>query len=90
VHGLIDKPKTPALGTGKTAEDARKGYREAIFATSGASLRTPIYDGDALGAGAEIEGPAIIEEVTTTIVIEPGWVAKLHPSGSYVTARVTS
>ena len=31
-----------------------------------------------------IKGPAIIEEVTTTIVIEPGWTAKLDASGSYV------
>ena len=40
-----------------------------------------------LGAGASIAGPAIIEEVTTTIVIEPGWTAKLDASGSYVITR---
>ncbi len=53
-------------------------------------MRTPVYDGGALGAGAVIEGPAIIEEITTTIVIEPDWVAKLHGSGSYVITRKTS
>jgi len=31
-----------------------------------------------------VEGPAIIEEVTTTIVIEPGWTAALHECGSYL------
>ena len=46
--------------------------------------RTPVYDGGRLGAGASVAGPAIIEEVTTTIVIEPGWRAKLDASGSYV------
>jgi N-methylhydantoinase A len=32
-------------------------------------------------------GPAVIEEVTTTIVIEPGWQAELHDSGSYLLTR---
>jgi N-methylhydantoinase A len=87
LHGLIDKPKTPALKRGKPADQSIKGHRKAIFAASGKTTRTPVYDGAALGAGAEIEGPAIIEEVTTTIVVEPGWRAKLHASGSYVLTR---
>ena len=40
-----------------------------------------------LGAGAQIAGPAVIEEVTTTIVIEPGWSATLDASGSYLITR---
>jgi N-methylhydantoinase A len=34
-----------------------------------------------------INGPAIIEEVTTTIVVEPKWSARLDGSGSYVMTR---
>ena len=71
-------------------QDTLKEHRKAIFSASGKGVRTPVYDGSALGAGAVIEGPAIIEEVTTTIVIEPDWVAKLHSSGSYVITRKTS
>jgi N-methylhydantoinase A len=44
----------------------------------------PVHDGGKLGAGDVVTGPAIIEETTTTIVIEPGWRAELHASGSYV------
>ena len=40
-----------------------------------------------LRAGDRFPGPAIIEEVTTTIVIEPGWTAKLDASGSYLITR---
>ena len=87
VYGLIDKPETPVLSEGKRAHEALKGRRNAIFAASGESMSAPVYDGGALGAGAEIEGPAIIEETTTTIVIEPGWKAELHGSGSYVITR---
>jgi N-methylhydantoinase A len=66
---------------------ALKGHRKAVFEASGKATRTPIYDGSRLGAGAAVSGPAIIEEVTTTIVIEPGWTAKLDASGSYLITR---
>ena len=87
LYGLIEKPKTPALKRGRAPAQAIKAHRKAIFSASGKGVRTPVYDGGVLGAGAEIAGPAIIEEVTTTIVIEPDWVAKLHASGSYVITR---
>ncbi len=84
VYGLIDKPKAPRLAKGAAADRALKGHRKAIFSADGKQVKTPIYDGEKLGAGATIKGPAIIEEVTTTIVIEPGWTAKLDASGSYL------
>ncbi len=87
IQGLIDKPKTPVLTKGRGVKRALKGYRKAIFDPSGKSVRTPVYDGGALGAGAVIAGPAIIEEVTTTLVIEPAWTSSLHTSGSYVITR---
>jgi N-methylhydantoinase A len=87
LYGRIDKPKAPKLGRGVPLAKALKGHRKAIFEASGKATRTPIYDGARLGAGASIKGPAIIEEVTTTIVIEPGWTAKLDAGGSYVITR---
>ena len=87
LYGRIDKPMPPKLPKGKPAAKALKGYRKAIFEASGKAAKTPIYDGAKLGAGAAISGPAIIEEVTTTVVIEPGWTARLDASGSYVITR---
>lgn len=84
LYGRIDKPKRPKIGKGQTLPKALKGYRKAIFSANGKGTRTPVYDGDKLGAGATVKGPAIIEEETTTIVVEPNWTAKLDPSGSYV------
>lgn len=84
IYGKIEKPKLPKYAKGGTAAKALKGYRKAIFEASGKATKTPIYDGERLGAGAKITGPAIIEEVTTTIVIEPKWVAVLDATGSYV------
>ncbi len=87
VYGLVDKPKRMHIAPGKAADQAIKAYRDAVFSADGSRTRTPIYEGGALGAGAEINGPAVIEEVTTTIVIEPGWSATLDASGSYLITR---
>lgn len=87
LYGLIDKPKLPALKKGVAPERAIKHHRKSIFSADGKGVRVAVYDGAQLGAGANIAGPAIIEEITTTIVIEPGWTAKLHASGSYVIKR---
>jgi len=87
IYGRIDKPKLPKLGRGVPVAKALKEHRKAIFSATGKATRTPVFDGGLLGGGATIVGPAIIEEVTTTIVIEPGWTARLDASGSYVITR---
>ncbi|MCR4264543.1 hydantoinase/oxoprolinase family protein [Nitratireductor sp. ZSWI3] len=84
LYGIVDKPSDARLSSGSGSDGALKGTRMAIFSREGERTRTPVYDGRKLGAGDRIEGPAIIEEVTTTIVVEPGWTAELHESGSYV------
>lgn len=90
LYGRVDKPRPMRIAAGADAAKALKGERNAVFSADGARRKTPIYDGALLGAGAKIEGPAIIEEVTTTIVIEPGWNAVLDASGSYLITRSKS
>ena len=87
LYGHVDNPKPPRIGKGAPLDKALKGHRKAIFSADGKQVRTPVYDGDRLGAGATVTGPAIIEEVTTTIVLEPGWSARLDASGSYLIKR---
>jgi N-methylhydantoinase A len=87
LYGHVDKPQLPRVKKGVPAAKAIIGYRKAIFAANGKLVGTPVYDGSKLGAGATIKGPAIIEEVTTTIVIEPKWSARLDVSGSYLISR---
>ncbi len=87
LYGRVDRPELPPLAAGGMAADAKRTTRQMIFSRDGAAIEAPVYDGEKLGAGAEITGPAVIEEITTTIVIEPGWHASLHESGSYVLRR---
>ena len=55
---------------------------------SGEERETPIYPREALGAGAVLDGPAVVLESTATTVVEPGWRATLAASGDLVLARV--
>jgi N-methylhydantoinase A len=87
LYGHVDKPQPPRVKKGVPPGKALVGRRKAIFAADGKPTDTPVHDGSKLGAGATIKGPAIIEEVTTTIVIEPKWSARLDVSGSYVITR---
>jgi N-methylhydantoinase A len=64
------------------AEQARKGSRDAYWGDG--FVATPVYDGTRLGAGAQIDGPALIEEPFTVVVLPPGAHARLDTTGSYV------
>ncbi|MFC7539900.1 hypothetical protein ACFQU2_11185 [Siccirubricoccus deserti] len=39
-----------------------------------------IWQRNAIRAGDRIPGPAIIEQVDTTTLVEPGWTASLAPA----------
>ena len=84
ITGHVDKPQRMRIADGNGAASALKAHREMVFSADGIAQNTPVYDGSALGAGDVLHGPAVIEEVTTTIVVEPGWTVNLHETGTYV------
>ena len=60
--------------------DPRTGARPVRF--NGEWHETSVYDRAALVPGATIEGPAIIEQLDTTVPIEPGVVAEVDGFGN--------
>jgi N-methylhydantoinase A len=62
------------------AADAQKGNRSVWF-HQGGRQDCAIYDCAKLAVGSEISGPAVIEAVDTTIVIPPGWQARMNGTG---------
>lgn len=84
IWGRVDRPNRMTVAAGKGAASALEGTRPMIFDASAKPQDVPVYAGGRLGAGDRIIGPAVIEEVTTTLVIEPGWEAELHESGVYL------
>jgi N-methylhydantoinase A len=87
LYGIVEKPPQRALPPGGDPAAAISGRRTAVFSADGTPIEVPVYDGRRLGAGDRIAGPAIVEEPTTTLVLEPGWTCRLDPSGSYVVTR---
>ena len=47
-------------------------------------VSTPVFRGDNLATGDEVQGPAIIQEATTTIVVYPDMSARLSAAGDYI------
>jgi N-methylhydantoinase A len=84
-RGYTPKPDHFAeTGTVADAGKATKGTRDAYWGAG--FVATPVYDGSALAAGARIEGPALIEEPFTVVVLPPGATAELDTFGNYVIA----
>ena len=59
--------------------------REARFGDETATV--PVYDRGALGAGDELEGPAIVELAEATCVVRPGWRGRVDDTGTLVLTR---
>ena len=59
------------------ARDARKGTRPVFFSELGKYVDTPVYDHYALVPGVPVEGPAIIEQRESTVVMGPNASASL-------------
>jgi N-methylhydantoinase A len=60
-------PTSP--GAGRDPRAARKGVRRVYLPDARGYADVPVYDRYALGAGATLEGPAVIEERESTVVV---------------------
>jgi N-methylhydantoinase A len=67
---LLDSPPLSKIVAHEAALPAARMRSAAFFAGHG-ELDTPRYHGDSLAPGMIVDGPAIIDEPTTTIVVYP-------------------
>jgi N-methylhydantoinase A len=58
-----------SAGAGRDARAAQKGTRHVYLPDARGYADVPVYDRYALGAGATLEGPAVIEERESTVVV---------------------
>jgi N-methylhydantoinase A len=72
---------SPPLPRGRGAAAAQIGARRCWL--QGGEQHTAIYDGSRLGAGDVVEGPAIIEDRFSTVVLHPGMQAVLDEADHY-------
>jgi len=84
--GLTPAAPLPEIPRGE-ASAARRGSRRAWVAQDAAFADTDVFDGEALGAGARLAGPAIVELTTTTVVVAPGFGLEVDRHGSFMVER---
>jgi len=63
------------------AEAAPVLRRESVWFPEMGRVSAPVYERDALGAGAQLEGPALILEATGSVVLDPGFRARVGVDG---------
>ena len=78
----VNPPSLEPTRGDSTATVEPDRVRAAYFGEG--EVQTAIYFGEKLSTGAVIEGPAIIEEPTTTLVVYPGASARVSAGGRYV------
>jgi N-methylhydantoinase A len=65
------KPELASFGGARGGGDMCKGARAVWLPDAKAFAETPVYDRYALRPGATLEGPAIVEERESTVVVGP-------------------
>jgi N-methylhydantoinase A len=82
-RGNTPKPDHLAeTGALADASQAQRATRPAYWGDG--FFDTPVYDGTRLGEGATVDGPALIEEPYTVVVLPPDATATLDGLGNYV------
>jgi N-methylhydantoinase A len=74
-------PPQSERATGGKAKTSETKTRHAYFGASHGLVDTPVV-GRADLASAAREGPLIVEEYDTTVVVPPGWTARLDSRGN--------
>mgnify|MGYP002725596045 CR=1 FL=1 len=82
VEASAAPPELATASPGTQDSTAPKGERQAYFGED--YTATPVYDRYGLGVGAVIEGPALIEERESTVVIGPGDRVEVDQHGNLV------
>jgi len=83
VRGRLKK-LTPAKLASTSGEPGTPVAHRDVSYVRGETVPTPIYDRSTLLVGQEFTGPAIVEQMDTTIVIYPGDRAWVEPNGNLI------
>jgi len=78
--------ETPAIAPARVGASGGAGarHRPAYFEELGGYVETPLHYRDDLRPNQCIEGPAIVEEREATVVIPPGWEARVGESAHLI------
>jgi N-methylhydantoinase A len=80
--GSVDIPRQP--GGSDSPSKAILDRRQVYFDQSNGSVPCHIYSRDQLAPGASVSGPAILEGMDSTVVINPGWATLVDDYGNCI------
>ncbi len=76
--GRLPAPVLPSLRPGAVPDP----LDHATLHLASGAVRAPVHDRAALGAGAWLQGPAILTQLDSTTLVPPGWSAEVDRSGT--------
>ncbi|PLZ02364.1 5-oxoprolinase [Burkholderia sp. WAC0059] len=82
--GTVIKAPLQRRAGGTTLADAKLGEREVYHGGAHGWRASPVYDRDRLASGTTLDGPAVVEEMSSTTVIGPGQHARVDDYGNLV------
>ncbi|GAB4272915.1 MAG: hydantoinase B/oxoprolinase family protein [Deferrisomatales bacterium] len=96
---VVEAAAVEAVGGGQPLEEPEQAEAPAAHSPdpaerapvyfAGRSVDTPVYVREELAPGARLPGPAIVVESTSTVVVEPGWEARVTGRNHLVLTRAT-
>jgi N-methylhydantoinase A len=75
-HAQIYAPREPG--------PAQTGTRQIYFGVANGWLETPLYRRWALASGEVIQGPAVVEEMSSTTIVQPGQSVIVDAAGNLI------
>jgi N-methylhydantoinase A len=78
----LTKPRLRMLEANGT--DPRPDRHRPTWLGVDAATDTPVFLGASLAAGQRVDGPLVVEEPTTTIVVPSGWSLTVSATGGYL------
>ena len=85
LEAVGETPKPPMTSGATASEDERSGNaRKVHFGAGGGWLEAAIHDRAALSPGDSVQGTAVIEEMSSTTIIPPGYRAVVDAIGNLV------
>ena len=82
VHVVKPKPR-PRVVVGATVSDARMGTRQVFFEHHG-TVEATLYDNQRLEPGMQLQGPAVVQDPVSSLVLPPGHRLNVDSYGNLV------
>lgn len=85
--GALPQLQLPALKVGSPSTGYHVTRRVYIDDTTG-YVDCPVYRREALSVGTTIVGPAVVDQLDSTVFLRPAWQARVDPIGNLIATRV--